>query len=81
MESPPAGTGIAAMMIGIGDITDMTTVTIGTGIGGIITVIVTGMGRATMIPTGIDVVTVITIGMKGATVIATGIATIGGIAA
>jgi hypothetical protein len=71
MESLPAGMGTAAMMIGIGDITDMMTATIGSGIGGIITIIVTGVGRATMIPTGI----------KGVTVIATGIATIGGIAA
>jgi hypothetical protein len=80
-ESLPAGTGTAAMVIGIGDITDTTTVTIGTGIGGIITIITIGAGRATAIPTGIDVVTDIATEMKGVTLIDTGIAPIGGIAA
>ncbi|MGO4568345.1 hypothetical protein AB4Z52_25635 [Rhizobium sp. 2YAF20] len=44
------------MMIGIGDITDTTTVTIGTGIGGIITTIATGIKGGTVIVTGINTI-------------------------
>ena len=69
------------MVVGTGDITDTTTVTIGTGIGGIITIITTGVDRATAVPIGIDVATDIVTGMEAVTVILTGIAPIAGTAA